>query len=126
MEHLTITYGHSLQQFMNNYNSHSSQTCPCTNIRDTSQPTQPSFVGHDYFCGTGSENIYQNIFYRDDPLWDDTGCGPFNTCCSWNYPPWFREVISPPTSNDIEMGLCTDEDESNENVYVRSIEIYVQ
>ena len=103
---------------LHEYNSHSSQTCPCINIRDTSQPTPPSFVGHDYFCDTDSENIYQNIFYGDDPLWDGAGCGPFNTCCSWNYPPWFRKVISPPTSNDIEMRLCTDEDESSDNVFI--------
>ena len=41
------------------------------------------------------------------------------------YPPWLRKEISPLTSDDIEMRLCTDEDESSENVYIRSIEIYV-
>ena len=109
------------------YNNYQSiYNCPCTNIRHTPQPAVPSFVGHDYFCDTGSENQVQNIFYVDDPLWDGAGCGPFSTCCSWNYPPWFRKEISPPTSDDIEMRLCTDENESNENVYIRSMEIYVQ
>ena len=107
-------------------NSASPFTCPCTNIHHTLQPAAPSFVGHDYFCDTGSENEVQNIFYRDDPLWDGAGCGPFSTCCSWNSPPWFRKELSPPTSDDIEMRLCSDEDESNENVYIRSIEMYVQ
>ena len=102
------TFAAALQEY--NYNS--IYTCPCTNIRQP-QPVVPSFVGHDYFCDTGSENIVQNIFYGDDPLWDGAGCGPFSTCCSWNSPPWFRKEISP-TSDDIEMRVCSDEDESNE------------
>ena len=83
--------------------------CPCTNTRNTSPPQVPPFVGDDYFCDTGSENHFQFIFYGDDPLWDGDGCGEFNTCCSWNSPPWFMKQLSSTTSDDIEMRLCANQ-----------------
>ena len=129
---ISLTHGKSPRQHiwtfvaaLHEYNAHPDDVCPCTNTRNTPPPSVPGFIGDDYFCDTGCANRYQYIFYGDDPLWDGAGCGPFNTCCSWNYPPWFRKEISPPTSDDVEMRLCTDEDEINENVYIRSMEIYV-
>ena len=108
------------------YNSHHDNVCPCTNTRNSPPPAVPDFVGHDYFCDTGSENQSQNIFYEADPLWDGAGCGPYNTCCSWNSPPWFLKNISPPTSDDIEMRMCTDQAQSDEDINFESLEIYVQ
>ena len=75
-------------------NPEPSSVCPCTNTRNSPPPAVPDFIGHDYFCDTGSENHFQNIFYGDDPLWDGAGCGQFSTCCSWNSPPWFLKNIS--------------------------------
>ena len=111
---------------LHEYNSDWKRVCPCTNTRNTQHATIPSFVGQDYFCDTGSENNYQSIFYGDDPLWDGEGCGEFNTCCSWNTPPWFMKQLSSPTSDDIEMRLCADENRSDEDITVESLEIYVQ
>ena len=99
--------------------------CPCINIRSNQTQSIPSFVGSDYFCDTGSDDPWQHIFYGDDPLWDGEGCGEFNTCCSWNSPPWFMKKLSP-TSDDIEMRLCADENRHNENIVVEALEIYVQ
>ena len=115
------TFGHLLQHFMS-----ITLVCPCTNTRNSPPPAVPHFKGHDYFCDTGSENHFQFIFYGADPLWDGAGCGQFSTCCSWNSPPWFLKNISPPTSDDIEMRLCTNEPRSNEDVYFETLEIYVQ
>ena len=107
-------------------NSAGGGVCPCTNTRNSPPPVVPDFVGHDYFCDTGSENHWQLIFYGDDPLWDGAGCGQFNTCCSWNSPPWLLKTISPPTSDDIEMRLLIDEDQANEDIYIESLDLYVQ
>ena len=63
--------------------------------------------------------------FDDDPLWDGEGCGQFNTCCSLNYPPWFMKEIAPTTDN-IEMRLCADQDRSDEDVTFEAVEIYVQ
>ena len=101
--------------------------CPCTNITQASSATTPpAFVGNDYFCDTGSQGQNQNIFYGDDPLWDGAGCGPLNTCCTFNNPPWFYKELPRPTTDDIEMRVCRDESSSNENIAIEMIDIYVQ
>ena len=111
---------------LHEYNSARTNVCPCTNTRNSLPPAVPDFVGHDYFCDTGSENHYQYIFYEADPLWDGDGCGQFSTCCSWNSPPWFLKNISPPTSDDTEMRLCADQSRDDEDINFESLEIYVQ
>ena len=99
---ISITHGKSPRKhiwtFVNALHEHNSArdyVCPCTNTRNNPPPAVPGFVGHDYFCDTGSENHWQYIFYPNDPLWDGAGCGQYSTCCSWNSPPWFRKNISP-------------------------------
>ena len=49
---------------LHEYNSHQDNVCPCTNTRNSQHVTIPPFVGHDYFCDTGSENEFRYIFYR--------------------------------------------------------------
>ena len=107
-------------------NFHAANVCPCTNTRNIPSPPVPGFIGNDYFCDTGSEDFYQFIFYGDDPLWDGAGCGEYNTCCDVNSPPWFRKEISPPTSDDIEMRLCTDQNSNDEDINFEVLELYVQ
>ena len=111
---------------LHEYNSHAGDVCPCTNTRNIPSPSVPGFIGNDYFCDTGSQNLFQNIFYGDDPLWDGAGCGQYSTCCYWNSPPWFRKEISPPTSDDIEMRLCTDQNSDDEDINFEVLELYVQ
>ena len=81
--------------------------CPCTNISQAA-PQPPSFVGNDYFCDTASELRWSYTFYTGDPLWDGAGCGPANTCCSLNNPPWFLKQLLSTTTDDIEMRMCRD------------------
>ena len=100
--------------------------CPCTNIYDTTTAVVPPYVGRDYFCDTGSAHHYQFKFYPDDPLWDGRGCGPLNTCCTFNTPPWFMKQLPSPTTDNIEMRLCSDENRSNEDIPVETIELYIQ
>ena len=99
--------------------------CPCTNIHDTTTAVIPSYVGSDYFCDTASVHHYQYKFYPDDPLWDGQGCGPLNTCCSFNTPTWFMKQLPTPTTDDIEMRLCADENRNNEDITVETMELYV-
>ena len=105
--------------------SQSSLNCPCTNINSVDQSTQPpSFVGNDYFCDTGSRNIWQYTLYQGNPLWDGAGCGPANTCCSLNNPPWFIKQL-PSSTDDIEMRMCVDQIYSDEDTPIEMIELYV-
>ena len=116
---ISITHGKSPRKhiwtFVAEHNSNSNNVCPCTNTRNSPPPAVPDFVGHDYFCDTGSEN-----------LWDGAGCDQYSTCCSWNSPPWFRKQISPSTSDNIEMRLCCDQDRNDEDMNFELLEMYVQ
>ena len=130
---ISLTHGKSplkhiwtFAEAVHEYNSHPDHVCPCTNTRNTPPPSVPGFIGNDYFCDTGSAIYYRFTFYGDDPLWDGAGCGPYSTCCDFNSPPWFRKEISPPTSDDIEMRLCTDSIRSDEDINFEVLEIYVQ
>ena len=102
--------------------------CPCTDINQSSSAIPPpEYVGDDYFCDTGSADLYMNErFYSDDPLWDGAGCGPLNACCSFNNPPWFYKELPQSTTDDIEMRVCKDQDAINEDIAVEVISIYVQ
>ena len=99
--------------------------CPCTNIHDTTAIPIPPYVGSDYFCDTASEHNWEVKFYPDDPLWDGQGCGPLNTCCTFNTPPWFMKQLPSSTTDDIEMRLCCDQPRSDEDVPVETIALYV-
>ena len=95
--------------------------CPCINSSSSGATPPPAFVGRDYFCDTGSELRFRNRFYGDDPLWDGAGCGPLNSCCSLNNPPWFYKQLPQLTTDVIEMRACrsqTTEDIASETVEI--------
>ena len=104
--------------------------CPCTNTAVSASAIQPpSFVGNDYFCDTGSTNsahLNPGMFFLDDPLWDGAGCGPSDTCCSLNNPPWFLKQLPAATTDDIEMRLCRDQHQTDEKIHVETVELYVR
>ena len=113
------TFAMSRSEVSNSY------ICPCINSGATSPSLPPAFVGNDYFCDTGSEGAAQLQFYGADPLWDGAGCGPQNTCCSFNTPPWFYRQLLQPTTDAIEMRVCTN-GSNNEDIAIQTIEIYAQ
>ena len=106
-----------------------SYSCPCinnitNNFESAARP--PSFVGNDYFCDTAPAEAWQPRLYTDDPLWDGAGCGPANTCCSLNNPPWFLKQLPSTTTGNLEMRICRDETSTNENVLIETIELFIQ
>ena len=102
--------------------------CQCTNTTLSASATPaPDFVGNDYFCDTGSTlRSDSSTFYLDDPLWDGAGCGPQDTCCSLNNPPWFLKQLPTGTRDDIEMRICRDGHQTDEKIHVQTVEIYIQ
>ena len=100
--------------------------CPCIRSDQVGSNSIPSFVGDEYFCDTASQDRFiSGHFYDLDPLWDGTGCGPLNTCCRFNNPPWFHKLLQP-TTDDIEMRVCRSAEPSNEDIAVEMIDIYIQ
>ena len=111
---------------------HSRHKCPCVNPNLDPTPTLPSFIGNDYFCDTAFEAYWNTVpnywsIQVSDPLWDGEGCGPTSTCCHDQQrnvnPPWFVKTLSSPTSDDIEMRLCSPGSYSSP---IEIVELYVQ
>ena len=107
-------------------------TCRCTNTANPFSATyfEPPFVGSDYFCDTASVGdprpcAFPNDILTNDPLWDGEGCGPTSTCCELNNPPWFCKQLPAPTSDDIEVRLCLDEDREEDDIVIEQITIYI-
>ena len=102
--------------------------CLCTHTPTANEATpSPTFVGTDYFCDTGITGHYQDgLFYGDDPLWDGAGCGPQNTCCSFNNPLWFYKQLPQSTSDDIEMRVCRDQTNIDEDTAIERVNIFIQ
>ena len=109
-------------------NTDASHYCRCQNILSLNPPSPPSFVGGDYFCDAGNRQNTEGqlLFYATDPLWDGAGCESPSTCCSFNTPPWFYKQLPQPTTDDIEMRVCRNEDATNEDIAIQVAEIYVQ
>ena len=131
---ISLTHGNPKQHIwtfaaaLDEIGSYPHLNCPCTNTSLASNATRPpTFVGNDYFCDTGSTNRYQlNMFYPNDPLWDGAGCGPQDTCCSLNNPPWFYKELPQNTTDDIEMRICNDQGRANEDTPIEMIQLYIQ
>ena len=100
-------------------------TCPCLRPSLTFTGVIPGFVGEDYFCETGSRDEAEQRYYFDDPLWDGEGCEGENECCDRGGP-WFCKQLPQPTQDDIEMRVCTNSVNSNEDVVLEQIELYIQ
>jgi hypothetical protein len=101
--------------------------CPCTDTDSAALASSPpEFVGNDYFCDTGSSQRWAYIFYGSDPLWDGAGCGPLNTCCSFNNPPWFYKQLPQPTTDHVQMRVCRSESNGAEDIAIETVEIFVQ
>ena len=100
--------------------------CPCTKPGDPGNVYAPSFVADNYYCESGNPTdtyIWHNL-YREDPLWDGQQCE--GECCSnGKSPPWFSVELPNPSTDDIEVRLCSPEDNRDETS-VQLLEVYVQ
>ena len=105
--------------------SNTDQMCPCTKTDIPYTGRVPPFIGNDYFCDTGSHEGWEHHrFYPEDPLWDGEGCGPTNSCCQFNSPPWFCKELPQPTTDDVEVRVC--KHDSYRDTPFDLIELYVQ
>ena len=129
---VSLTYGQSPRKHIWTFANAVDETgslnnvCPCTKTDSTFTGVVPPFIGSDYFCDTGSHYSYANQWYTANPLWDGEGCGGSSTCCEFNNPPWFCKDLPQPTTDDIELRLCSNQDIGNEDVGLELVEMYVQ
>ncbi len=97
--------------------------CPCSSVPGV-QP--PSFVGSDYYCESGLYTVpWSEVLYASDTLWDGQKCDGYEApCCSHPNLPWFCKELPEPTTDDLEVRLCLDED--NEDLPIELVELYIQ
>ena len=106
---------------------HIRASCPCDTYVYTDIPT---FVRNDYFCESGFHSMtYWNFdfeLFPTDPLWDGQDCIANSSCCQFNNPPWFTKNLPNPTTDDIELRICTYHTPVYEDIPLELIELYVQ
>ena len=102
--------------------------CPCTNTQHGFSHSIPVYLENSYFCDTGNAGPGQNesIYYTGNPLWDGQGCGPHNSCCQFNSPPWFQRELPHMITDNIEMRVCFTGDRANEDVLIYLVELYIR
>ena len=130
LDGIVLTYGSprchiwSFVAGIDQYNTDTNR-CPCNS--GTFPGTIPPYVQNDYFCDSGHRYSTEpsSIYYVNDPLWDGAGCVQ-GSCCQFNSPPWFCKDLPHPTSEDIELRLCSNENTSNEDTPFEVVEIYMQ
>ena len=77
---------------------------------DCSVDAKPNFVGKNYFCN-GAVSHHHDELYSHDPLFTDQ---------------WFCVQLPQPTTERLEMRLCSDQDVDNEDALFQLVELYVQ
>ena len=87
----------------------------------------PEFVADSYICDSGFDDpnkSYEKITYLNDPLWSDMRENCKDQKCSDDYN--FCVKLPTPTTDDIELRVCTDESRVNEDIRLDLIEIYIK
>ncbi len=100
--------------------------CPCAKTGGTKPP---SFVGEDYYCESGlpQRPWVAGRQYADDPLWDGQQCGgQEGPCCANPDLPWFCKELPTPTTDPLEVRICTNQGRYDESTPFELVELYVQ
>ena len=130
---VSVTYGFSPRKHIWTFaagpsnNGVNSFHCPCSMSDLEYTGVVPPFIGDDWFCEAGARDNWQRgRIYSENPLWDGQGCSTQSTCCSLHNPPWFCKELQQSTRDNIEVRMCGDQHQNDENVLVGLIELYVQ
>ena len=107
--------------------------CPCHyDSNNTEVVRAPSSIQNSTYCESGNDESFYTLgfLYGSDPLWDGEQCeGAERRCCSdinGNSPPWFSVQLPHPTSDDIEVRICGDQDTHDEDSPISLLELYIQ
>ena len=96
--------------------------CPCEG-----GPNAPPFVGNNSYCESaynGTDYPASLVLYTSDPLWDGEQCESEGSCCSTA--PWFTVDLVNPTTDDIEVRICSNYYEYEEDTPIHLLELYTQ
>ena len=124
VEGVSITYGPSPRSHIWTFAADVNEFgkgCPCEG-----GPNATSFVGTNYYCESGYNiiGVPPSVLHTSDPLWDGAGCESEGSCCSTA--PWFTVDLVNSTNDDIEVRICSDNYEYEEDTPIHLLELYVQ
>ena len=129
---VSITYGTPASKHIWTYangksllhNPADTSLCPCNN---GSTAPVPPFVGSDYYCETGYNDVgVPSGFFPNDPLWDGQQCdGVEAPCCTHPNMPWFTKTLGETTTEDIRLRLCVNDGIAHEETLLQLISLYV-
>ena len=118
------TYACGLQEDRKNVTG-----CPCNKGYYGGKNPGSSFVTNHYYCESdlNPSTSWTNVLYVDDPLWDGKNCDSLeSSCCTNSKMPWFYRVLDNTTQDDIELRVCANEVNNNEDTPLDIIELCVQ
>ena len=131
---VTITYGSNPRKHIWTYACGLSEghfwrhlLCPCNTL--SSNTASPSFIGNDSYCESGlpAGQIFEDVLYASDPLWDGQQCnGNEGPCCTNSNMPWFIKTLSETTTDNIELRVCSSQGHLDEDTPVDIIELYIR
>ncbi len=115
LDGVSITHGQPRQHIWSLAAGHGgSFRCPCDNTNRNTAPLPPSYVGNNYYC----DGEYNGV------LWDGKDCT--TSCCTFNSPPWFRSRLTSKTMNNIEVRICADQPQEDEQVFLSTLFLYIK
>ena len=122
---VSVTYGAPRQHIWTLYGGLWPDSC-C----DTINTVPLSFLENNYFCDTGNPAAiahWNYVFFHDYPLWDGiSGCDDAS-CCAPHSGPWFNTTLTAPTTDDIEIRICGDQNNYiDEDTPLELVEIYIK
>ena len=130
---MSITYGKNPRQHIwtniagltENSTLTRRRNCHCSDFLGRKPPP---FVGNNYYCESAnpSDILNPGFLYSSDKLWDGQQCSKEGTCCTTKSPPWFSVELPNPTSDDIEVRICGDDNPDNEDFPIEILDIYIQ
>ena len=104
------------------------ENCPCHYNPDNTEVVRtPDSIQNSTYCesGNAASNYNLGFLYSTDPLWDGQQCE--RQCCSnGKSPPWFSVQLPDPTSDDIEVRICGNQDTHDEDNPISLLELYIQ
>ena len=93
-------------------------------------PTPHLLCGHLLFCDSVAIatkwDVDRHRFYPNVPLWDGQVCEGDGSCCQLNNPPWFTKNLTTPTTDGIELQFCLAGCETQSNIGLELVELYIQ
>ena len=104
----------------------SSYVCPC-NVGAPEGAKQPSYVGNNYYCESGtSTSPGKTDFFPKDPLWDGKEFNNLEVPCRKDMMPYFKRTYDSAITDDINVKLCRTFGATNRDVYLEGYGVFVK